>query len=100
MSAPSSDVAAIRQIIRALVADGYTLHSVCDADEETLVKNETEAIAAIDAVDIARLWVWKGSNDDPIGWVLFVLGNDPEEVAADWTTNLTPVDTVTDSWWS
>lgn len=100
MSAPSSDTAAIRQIIRALRAADYPLDSVWDGEESVEVSTEAEAIEAITAVDQAHLYV-KTPNRGILGWVFFVLGNDPEEVAADWTVNLSPVlDPLTESWWS
>lgn len=98
MSAPSSDQAAIRQIIRALRAAGYTLDSVNDGEEDVPVKTETEAIEAIMAVDCATLYV-----DHPTkrsSHVFFVLGNDPEEVACDYGVSLSDViDPLTESWW-
>jgi hypothetical protein len=46
MGAPSTERAGVRQAIRALVADGWTLHSV---DSEP-VCTETEAMTEIEAV--------------------------------------------------
>jgi len=101
MSTPSSDTAAIRQIIRALRAKGYVLIAVWDGEERVPVTTETEAIEAITAVDDATLTVAEGTPTGPKGWVLFVMGNDPEEVAADYTINLSHVlDPLTESWWS
>lgn len=98
MTAPSSDQAAIRQIIRALRADGWVLLLVDNCEEEIRVRTEAEAIDAIMAVDAAYLIVAEGTPTGNRGWVFFVLGNDPEEVAADYTVNLTAVDNVTTSW--
>lgn len=98
MSAPSSDRAAIRQIIRALLAADHTLVEVNDGEEQFTVKNEREAIEGIMAVDVATLWVRK--PDGEVSFILFVLGNDPEEVAADYGVSLSPVlDPLTESWW-
>lgn len=97
MTAPQSDSAAIRQTIRALKAGGYELDSVWDGEESTPVATETEAVAIITGLDQAHLYVYEGGVD--AGYVFFVLGNDPEEVICDYTTNLTVIDTLTDGWW-
>ena len=98
MTAPSSDRAAIRQIIRALLAANHALVEVNDGEEQFVVKNEREAIEGIMAVDVATLWVRK--PDGEVSFILFVMGNDPEEVAADWGVSLSPVlDPLTESWW-
>ena len=100
MPAPSSDTAAIRQVIRALKAADYPLVHVYDGEEEIEVTTETEAIDAITAVDDAYLYV-RTPNRGILGWVRFVMGNDPEEVVCNHTTNLSPViDPVTKAWWS
>jgi hypothetical protein len=94
MSAPSSERAGVRQVIRALVADGWTLDFV--EDEDTPVNNEKEALAEIEAVGFARLWVTKPNET---GWVFFTMQNgDPDEVVCDYTTNLTVVDELVDAW--
>lgn len=102
MSAPESDSAAIRQIIRALRKAGWELAYVDDREEQTKVKTESEAIETITGVDEAFLHVNRGKVGDlgpERGYVFFVLGNDPEEVACDYTINLSDViDPLTDSW--
>lgn len=98
MTAPTSDAAGIRQVIRALVAAGWTLSYVNDGEERVQVRGVFEALAAITDVDFAHLFV--DSADGTHGFVCFVLGNDPEEVAADWTANLEPVlGPLTQGWW-
>lgn len=93
---PTTDRGAAQQIIRALVRDGWGLTIVWDGEESTAITNETEALNAIFAVDMAHLHVTRGSDR---GWVWFVLGNDPEEVAADWTVNLSgTLDPLTERW--
>jgi len=96
MSAPTSDEAGIRQVIRALKADGWELDFVFDGEEEIPVTGEREAIDAITAVDDAYLNVKRTSET---GWVYFVLGNEPYEVVCNHTTNLKTVSTLTSSWW-
>lgn len=96
MSTPTTDRGGIQQTIRALVADGWQLDRVYDGgDEDQPVTTEPAAIEAITAVDDAYLHVKRG---DETGWVRFVLGNAPDEVVSDYTTNLEAVDTLTRSW--
>lgn len=98
MPAPTSDRAAIRQIIRALKAAGYTLRAVNDGEELIPVSTESGALAAIMAVDEATLII-NLPDDAGRGWIYFVLGNEPFEVAADYTLNLSPVlDPLTEGW--
>lgn len=100
MSAPSSDRAGIRQVIRALRAAGWVLVEVYDGEDDVPVSNETEAVDAVMAVDDAYLHVAEGTPTGPRGWVRFVLGNDPEEVVCDHTINLGSVlDPLTEGWW-
>lgn len=98
MAAPKSDLAAIRQTIRALRSEGYELESVYDGGELIDVSTETEALDAIDAVDGAVLHVeGPGSVHE---WIYFVLGNDPEEVINDYTVGLEPVlGPLIKKWW-
>ena len=97
MSTPTTDRGAIEQIIRALRAAGWELDSVDDGDGELQkVATEPAAIEAIMAVDCAHLYVRRAGI---VGWVFFVLGNDPEEVANDYTVTLSDaIDPLTDTW--
>jgi hypothetical protein len=106
MSAPKDDKAAIRQIIRAVRKAGWDLEYVDDREEETLVTTEDAALDAITAVDEAFLVL---KRLDPVpgtltklqtrAHIFFVLGNDPEEVACDYTTNLEPaIGPLVESW--
>jgi hypothetical protein len=97
MTAPKSDIEAIRATIHALLDAGWSIHHVDDGEEEIATTDENEAIAALTAVDQSWLYVRRGLV---LGYVLFVLGNDPEEVVCDYTTNLDPiVDELTRTWW-
>lgn len=98
MSNPSTDRAAIGHIIDGLTNDGWTLQMVDDGGEEIPVSTKAEALTAITDVDSAHLFVVRGDDGDDTGWVWFVLGNEPFEVACDYTTNLTAIDTVTSRW--
>jgi hypothetical protein len=95
MSAPSSDRAAIRQVIRTLKAAGHVLEEVWDGEEATPLAadaRENDVIDVIMATDQATL----NTND---AWVTFVLGNEPFEVAADYSMNLEAVmDALLDRW--
>jgi len=99
MTAPTTDSAGIRQVIRALRKSGHVLYSVNDGEEETKVSTETAAVEAIMAVDMAHLHVTlPGGNG--AGWVFFVLGNAPDEVVSDYTLNLDPtIDNLIRTWW-
>lgn len=99
MAAPTSDRGGIQQVIRALKADAWELDFVFDGEEDIPVKNETEALEAIMAVDDAFLNVKRTDGRFDNGWVRFVLGNDPDEVVCDYTTNLKAVDVLTHSWY-
>lgn len=102
MAAPSSDRAAIRQVIRALKKVGYVPLRVFDGEDvvEAYGGSENDVIAAIMAVDDATLAVTKGEGDEA-GWVRFVMGNEPDEVVCDHTVGLSHVlDPLTEGWWS
>lgn len=97
MPAPSTDSAAARQVIRALIADGWGLTHVWDGEEEVFVTTEQTAMEALFAVDMAHLHVSRGSER---GWVWFVWGNAPDEAPADYTINLSDtLDPLTEEWY-
>ena len=99
MPTPSSDKAAIRQVIRALVNDGYELVRVDNREEFISVTNESEAIEAITEVDEAALYV-KYGNHNTTHWVYFVLDNVPYVVVGDYSESLSHViNPLIDSWW-
>lgn len=93
MGMPSSETAAVRQTIRALVADGWALHSV---DDET-VTGERSALAEIEATGFAWLYVRRGAER---GAVFFTMQDGaPDEVVCDYTTNLACVESLTNGWY-
>jgi methylaspartate ammonia-lyase len=100
MGAPTTDRGGIQQVIRALKLAGWEPYEVDDGgDENEKVTNETEAIDAVMAVDAAHM-LFKRQEPFDTGYVFFVLGNDPEEVVCDYTTNLDPtVDELVRTWW-
>lgn len=101
MGAPTTDRGGIQQAIRALKADGWELYCVFDGGEDVVVSNEKEAIEAIEATGMAHLHVYKNlpSNKVENAWIFFVLGNDPDEVICDYTTNLECIDKLTNTWY-
>lgn len=114
MSTPTSDSAAIRQVIRALKAADirptYVEYGGGDGVDITPTSTEQEIIDAIMAVDDAYLivqipanWADETHPGHPAGrtsHIRFVLGNDPEEVVCDHGVSLSPVlDPLTASWW-
>lgn len=105
MPAPKDDTAGIRQVIRALKANGWEIDSAWDGEESLENPNETDAIDWVMACDQGHIYFKQMSEKYPdrvneTGWVFFVLGNDPDEVVCDYTTNLDPtVEDLTRSWW-
>lgn len=103
MTAPSSDKAAIRQVIRALRKAGYTLTGGHDGEDFFEVKpdaSEDELIGNLMACDSSTLHTWKADAEPKNSHVYFVLGNDPEEVVCDHGVSLSPVlDPLTEGWW-
>ena len=95
MPTPTTDAGGIRQTIRALVADGWTLDRVEFGEDPEPVRNETEAMEIITDLDDAFLVVTKGEES---GWVRFVMGNEPPEVVCDYTINLECVGRLISGW--
>lgn len=97
---PSNDREAITLILTGLVEKGHTVYGVIDDiwDKEnvTLTSDPNEAAALVCEVDEAFVYL-----DDREAYIYFVLGNDPEEVACDYTVNLDPdLSNIVDPWWS
>lgn len=103
MSAPSSDKAGIRQVIRALRAAGYTITGGHDGDdffEVASIASEDLIIEHLTACDDSTLHTYKADEEQKNSHVYFVLGNDPEEVVCDYGVSLEPVlGPLTESWW-
>lgn len=104
MPAPSSDRAAIRQVIRALRSAGYILTGGHDGEEffeVTPDASEDVLIANLMACDSSTLHTWKEGAEPKNSHVYFVLGNDPDEVVCDHGVSLSPVlDPLMEGWWS
>lgn len=96
---PSNDREAVTLILQGLVDKGHRLTEVRDdtwnPDDLTPVTTVAEAVDLVMAVDEAVVFL------DDNAWIFFVLGNDPEEVACDYTVNLDPdLSSIVDPWWN
>lgn len=104
MSAPSSDKAGIRQVIRALRNAGYTITGGHDGDDFFEVEPDVSEDVLINdhltVCDESTLHTWKDDVEPRNSFVLFVLGNSPEEVVCDHGVSLEPVlGPLTEGWW-
>lgn len=99
MPKPTVEYSAITAILDHMKKDGWTLLEVNDSEEVYSVHNVTAtAVMHVTDVDEATVILRKG---DLRGWIFFVLGNSPEEVICDYTTNLDPhLSKLTDPWFS
>lgn len=99
---PSTDKEAITLILTGLTDAGWTVTEVADdtwnTDERTKVYDIGTAVDMVMEVDEAYVFL---DGPNPRGqYIYFVLGNDPEEVAADYTIGLDPhLSNITDPWW-
>lgn len=98
MSKPATDREAVEQIIDGLLAVGVRLESVYDQEAEVSTITKEAALEAIFAVDMATLYV-RVPETGLVSFVFFVLGNDPEEVAADYGVRLSEyIEPITEGW--
>lgn len=100
---PSNDREAITLILQGLVDTGHTIYEVADdtwnLDQRWQVSMVETAVDYVDNVDEAYVFLLTPNRED--AWIRFVLGNEPEEVACDYTTNLDPdLSDIVDPWWS
>jgi len=86
MTTPSTDKAAIRQILTALTQGGFNLVSVDNGDGSEKVTTVSAALAEIMATDESHVIMHHPSSDKKV-WLFFVLGNSPEEVLCDYTVH-------------
>lgn len=99
---PSNDREAISLILNGITKAGCTVSRVIDdtwnKDDITNVQSVREAVDLLTGVDEGFALVDLPDGDD--GWIYFVLGNSPEEVACNHTVNLSEyIDPITDPWW-
>lgn len=91
MTAPSSDRAAIRQVIRALRKADHVItggHDGEDFFKASPTESEDSLIANLTACDDSTLHVTL--PDGSKSHIYFVLGNSPEEVMCDYGVSLEP----------
>lgn len=100
---PANDRDAVREILTAVTKNSWTVQKVQYSDgefaEDITPESTVEAVLEeVFAVDISYVHV-RRTFTDYYGWMMFVLGNDPEEVLADYTINLEPeVGPLHDKW--
>lgn len=99
---PSTDAEAIRLILSGMSQKGYTIVEVANdtwnMDEREVTSDVDEATGHVTDVDEAYVFLTTPAGER--GYIYFVLGNDPEEVACDYTTNLDPdLDSIVRPWW-
>lgn len=100
---PSNDREAISLILTGMVEAGCTITGVVDdtwnMNDVTEASTADEATGLVTAVDEAYVYITSPGHQE--GWVRFVLGNDPEEVAADYTVNLGKfLEPIVRPWWA
>lgn len=97
---PQSDREAISLIIDGLIERGVIPRGAVDGEGDFEEFTTTEAaVDWITSCDDGRLDVTIPDTMTDT-WVYFVLGNDPEEVAADYGVSLGEyIDPIIDPWW-
>lgn len=103
---PNNDREAITLILEGLVAKGRILDQVQDDTWDRDPNNNTKVSTVIEAVDLVTgvdeaFVYFKDKDGNQDGYIYFVLGNEPEEVACDYTVNLDPdLHNIIEPWWS
>lgn len=100
MSIPTSDRAAIKKIINGLIQRGVTIDTARDGANEDLAHTKMkDTLDWLTSCDESVLFVTGPEGEK--GHIYFVLGNDPEEVACDYTVNLSDyIDPIIEPWWN
>ena len=102
MSKPSSDRAAISRIIDGLIERGCTpTLSRNGANEDLPYTDKKSALDWLTSCDEGVLFVdLPEGAEHKSSHIYFVLGNDPEEVAADYGVSVSPyLDPIVNPWW-
>ena len=95
---PNDDKAAIKRIITGVLMKGHRMMCVDNGEELLRVRTIEDAVDEITSVDEARIYFRTATGER--AWIYFVLGNEPIEVAADWTVNINEaVTSIVDPWW-
>lgn len=100
---PSNDREAITLILQGMVDAGWTITEVANdtwnPDAREVTSDVVEAVGHVTDVDEAYVFLTQEGRKDQ--YIFFVLGNDPEEVACDYTVGLDPeLSAITDPWWN
>lgn len=98
---PSNDREAITLVLTGITEAGCAVSEVMEdtwcPDDLSHVETVAEAVDLVCGVDEAYVYIDSPNGE---GWIRFVLGNDPEEVVCDHTTNLSEfIDPITGPWW-
>lgn len=98
---PSNDREAITLIVKGLISRGVEPYMVRDGEEDFYTTDPDQIVGHITDVDEAVMFVrLPEGSDRETSHVYFVLGNDPEEVAADWGVSLEEfLDPIVSPWW-
>lgn len=95
---PANEREAVKIMLTAVVAAGYTLRHVNDGEENIAADSIDYAVEAATQTEMA--WVYfKRPGHPGTSHIWFVYGNDFAELPADYTTDLEDVLTpITDAW--
>lgn len=75
----------IRAVLSALIAEGFSIAYVDDGEDSSVPASLDVAVETVASVDVATAGI---THPDAIGkrfTLLFILGNDPGEIVADWS---------------
>lgn len=94
MSKPVDEISAVRQVLDELRTTGWKavyLEYPCSSDlTEVWEFSPEQLLDEVTATDDVFVHVMHDEHKDA-AWLLFVFGNDPDEVVADYTINLDDV---------
>jgi hypothetical protein len=85
----------VGSLLHTLQKHGFELHQVNDGEEYVTLNcqgvhnRRKEAIEIITSVDESQVRI---SHNGTYGWMLIILGNDPDELVADWSGNFEALD--------
>lgn len=99
---PSNDREAISLIIDGLIEKGLTIRTARDGENDDMKwnGNKKEFLDHLMSCDEGVMFVGLPDGERK-GYVYFVFGNDPEEVASDFTVNLEEyLNPIIDPWWN
>lgn len=79
----------VDEIAKALIAKGWLIR-VFDGEEFCSKRTQDPVVIqkAIMSTDEDQFFIYPPNDQQAIGWISFVYGNDGFDVASDWTVNL------------